>query len=148
MALDLVTAIQDAEAALSRKRQAIQVLLQDVELLEQEIHGLKLAVSRHGGTPTPTATLPGLTEDDHAVWQRLNRSEAVFRMLQKCGQPVGPTDLAKMLKQVGREGDTPNYVAAALAYLNRTNKIRSVGRAQWIPLEPNTNGSSDTEGAG
>jgi hypothetical protein len=67
-------------------------------------------------------------------WSYLNRSEAVERAVKELTELENfatPAAIQDLLAERGRE-DNRDAISAALAYLNRTNKVHSLARAQWI----------------
>jgi hypothetical protein len=78
----------------------------------------------------PSAT-DGQTDGD---WRKLHRTEAVARMLAKAGEPISPSNLSRMLKEVGRDDDGPLEVGKALNHLQKKHRATTVERARWVPV--------------
>jgi hypothetical protein len=77
------------------------------------------------------------TEPTPDSWANLTLAGAVVSALRYVSTPVGPTNIQTILKQHGKEADTPN-ISATLDYLKRKNLVANVGRAQWqvVPTAP------------
>jgi hypothetical protein len=76
-------------------------------------------------------TLTVIPKDD---WSYLNRSEAVERAVQELTLQedfATPARIQELLGTRNRD-DSRDAIGASLAYLNRTNKVHSPARAQWI----------------
>ena len=65
-------------------------------------------------------------------WRTLPRTEAVARMLAKAREPASPSNLSRMLQEVGRRDDTPLAVGKALNHLYRQQRANTVERAKWV----------------
>jgi hypothetical protein len=64
-------------------------------------------------------------------WQTLPRTEAVARMLAEVGEPLSPSELSRMLREVGRD-DPPLAVGKALNHLLHQKRAHTIGRAEWV----------------
>ena len=53
-------------------------------------------------------------------------------MLAEVGEPVSPSNLSRMLQEVGRRDDTPLAVGKALNHLYRKQRANTVERAKWV----------------
>jgi hypothetical protein len=68
-------------------------------------------------------------------WQTMPRTVAVetaIAELSDAADSAGPSDIENFLRNRGR-ADTRDEIGGAVAHLNRTHKIHSVGRAKWVP---------------
>jgi hypothetical protein len=52
-------------------------------------------------------------------------------MLAEVGEPVSPSNLSRMLKEVGRD-DPPLAVGKALDHLQGKQRAKTIGRAMWV----------------
>ena len=140
--MDLEAALADAEEALdqlSDDRAAIDAAMEE---RRAEIVGLRLAIERHrsraqGGATTLdlVAALESSLEKSSShrstlTWRGYSRVDAVEKVLQEIEEPLSPADIAVAFSERGRS-DTANDISASLAYLKRTGRVISVGRAQW-----------------
>jgi hypothetical protein len=88
-------------------------------------------------SPTPTLDL-GIREPETPAddWRDVGRSAAVLmavhELLNDGHAYASPADIEALLRSKGREGDTRDYIGAALAYLNRSGQVDNVGRGQWV----------------
>jgi hypothetical protein len=84
--------------------------------------------------PAPSADRPSSVADGQTGgdWRTLPRTEAVARMLAEVGEPVSPSNLSRMLQEVGRRDDTPLAVGKALNHLYRKQRANTVERAKWV----------------
>ena len=67
-------------------------------------------------------------------WSNLSRSDVVERVVKQLTEEKGfatPAEIESILDSKNR-ADTRDAIGAALAYLNRSHKVHSVKRAQWI----------------
>lgn len=126
--------LADAEAELLR-------LEEQVTGFQAERYGLQLALARRRGQPGPVAlTGPPSDRQDGppwavVPWQDLSRAEAVLELLLQEGGPLSRMTLTERLAEVGRVGDDPDAVSAALAYLRRTGRAERVAAGQWVARE-------------
>lgn len=82
----------------------------------------------------PQMDRPSLVADGqtHGDWRTLPRTEAVARMLTEAGEPLSPSELSRMLQEVGRNDDTPLAVGKALNHLQRKKQATTIGRGKWV----------------
>jgi hypothetical protein len=76
-------------------------------------------------------TASSIAPDD---WSYLNRSEAVERAVKELTEQKGhatPAEIQDLLSRRRRDDDR-TAIGASLAHLNRSKKIHSLTRAQWI----------------
>ena len=130
--MEIVEALSDAEPerdilALERD-QFVGELDKKIATIDEEIKGLKLAISRHNGEG-------GQIEDVRKDWNTLKRSDAVWDILTTTKRGLSPKDIAALLGEVGRD-DEPLDVSQTLQYLKRRGNVRSLGRGKWIVTEP------------
>ena len=125
--------LTDAEAQLVR-------LEEQVNGLQAERYGLQLALARRRDQ-APTADLQGPLRPpqqgaratwETVPWQDMSRAEAVLQLLLEEGGPLSRMGIAERLAEVGRVGDDPDAVSAALAYLRRTGRAERAGAGQWV----------------
>lgn len=67
-------------------------------------------------------------------WSYDSRSDAVQRAVAELTEAKGfatPAEIEQLLKTRARD-DSRDAIGAALAYLNRTNKVYSRARAEWV----------------
>jgi hypothetical protein len=76
----------------------------------------------------PSLVTDGQTRGD---WRTLPRTEAVARMLIEAGEPLSPSELSRMLQEVGRD-DSPLAVGKALDHLRGKRQATTIGRGQWV----------------
>ncbi|MFN2525143.1 MAG: hypothetical protein ABR505_02605 [Actinomycetota bacterium] len=121
----LTDALDNVDHAIHATEMKIQELTARLQALEEERKGLQLALARHQGGKT---IVPKPSDDE---WLKLNRTDAVEKVLIEAGRPLSPTQIATALREKGRD-DTDTYVSAALSYLLRESRVTRIGRAQWI----------------
>jgi hypothetical protein len=142
----------EVEAALQEVLGEVEVLLADAEeqlrRLEEEVaslqaerYGLQLALARRRSEPAPglpvagtggPADVPDRAAWEPVPWPELSRAEAVHQVLLEEPGPVSRGAITDRLAEVGRVGDDPDSVSAALAYLRRTGRARRTGLGQWV----------------
>lgn len=141
--MDLEAAHARAEADLARAERQLNALTRRVEELRTEKTGLELAMARHGGAT------PDRGGDQHPTFgptpgPTLSRTDAILKVLEErtSDEPLAPGAVVEMLRGMGRQGDTPHNVSAALSYLRRHGRVQSQGRGRWVltarPLRPLT----------
>lgn len=121
--MDLEEALDHAKRIardLMEQRAKLDRSLEDVQM---EIDGLQRAVQRHSGRRNNDETATSI--------RGLARTDAIEEVLKRAGRPLGPTEITQALNTRGR-ADRYNAVSAAVAYLGRTGRVHSVGRAQWV----------------
>lgn len=122
-------------------RQECERLEMKLEELQQEEQGYRLALARRFpdvagmsvpvSSPTPSAQA-GLfaLPDDLVTQSRSDAVEAAIRVLTRTASVASPAAIEEFLRSRGRD-DTRDAIGAALAYLNRTDRVKNVGRGQW-----------------
>ena len=120
--MNIGSAIEDAEQRLMSLRQQLAQLEHEIEETEAELRGLKIARRRHEGTPEPK-------EDG---WGEMKRTDAIVRALRELGRPVAPSEAGAFLRDHGRTKDENYLVSASLAHLQKTGRVASQGRGQWV----------------
>jgi hypothetical protein len=143
--MDLQEALEAAlerQRRLQHEREAIDGQLADVEI---EVRGLRMALERferHLGEDEIVRTVNERRTQLATAResQRLSRTDAILNVLRRAGRPMSPTEIQDALHELGRE-DEYNAVSAALAHLAKSERARSIGRAQWVagPESPTTN---------
>lgn len=135
----LDAALAETTAIIEEKRATLRELTDEIELLETERKGLELAIRRRLGRPAVEPTSP--TTPAPVAWTKITRLDAVERVLAQTDRPMSPSEIAARLSALGRQGDTGNYVAAALSHLKRKGLVRKERRGEWIITPPpDTNG--------
>jgi hypothetical protein len=146
--MDLQQALDAAlvrQRRLQNDRDEIDGQLADLAI---EVRGLQMALERHLATEDIERTSEDIqrTRNERAAWielkrksLQLSRTDAILSVLGAAGRPMTPTEIRDALHELGRE-DEYNAVSAALAHLAKSERARSVGRAQWVagPEAPTT----------
>lgn len=114
-------ALKDAEAFLGDKEAQRRDLEEEIERIQAEVRGLELAVARHSQSPVA----------NERPWVSLTRTDAVESVLAEAPGPLGPSEIVEHLTAAGRDDDY-TAVSATLAHLQRTDRVHSVGRGQWV----------------
>ncbi|WP_298944582.1 hypothetical protein [uncultured Microbacterium sp.] len=132
-----------AESRIDAKREELAELERELDLLEQEEQGYRLALTRRF-PETPSEDVPGSMPavneglfplvDDIASQGRSDAVWTAVKMLSRTGSTASPAGIEDFLRERGRD-DSRDAIGAALAYLNRTKRVVRVGRGQWRPLE-------------
>lgn len=137
----LQTVLGDVELLLVDAEDRLRRVEEEVASLQAERYGLQLALARlRGGVvPVPPPPLPALPGDGTvepgwvpASWQELSRAEAVYQVLLEENGALSRGTITERLAEVGRVGDDPDAVSAALAYLRRTGRAERTGLGQWV----------------
>ena len=131
--MDIELAITDAEQRLAALQDEMNALQDEVERTTAELTGLRIAQSRHHGTPEPT---------DDGGWVEMKRTDAITRALQEFDRPVAPSELAALLRDHGRSQDENYLVSASLAHLQKAGRAENLGRGQWVA--PDGEGGQET----
>jgi hypothetical protein len=126
--VDLKTALADARERLNEAQQESHALETKITKLHEEVRGLELALAYHGGVDIEIL-IP--TKNG---WTKMSRTGAVEAMLREMG-PLGPSEIARLLRERGRTKDKPRYVSAAIAYLKKQGVVHSTGYGQWTLSE-------------
>lgn len=131
-------AVKEATALdleLSELRRVIKELGLQKQVLEQvmsELAGTSTAASPTAASPVgDAATQSGPVTD----WGNLSRTHVVEKAVEVLARMNGaatPDSIQEFLQARNRD-DSKDMIGAALAYLNKKTKVRSIGRAQWIP---------------
>jgi hypothetical protein len=144
--VELREALTLAEADLTELVAQRDRLQADIDRVQAEVTGLRVALSRQNGQPfEPEPVDAGglgeevdyapepveVTDEPDPIWTRLTRTDAVLRLLEEDG-PLGPTEIAEMLQERGRSDETPGAVSATLAKLHSHRRVKSLGRALWV----------------
>lgn len=136
--------LNETEAPLAAAEVELHRLQERIRELQAERYGLQLALARRFEEPPevaepaaarpPPGKLPGNELRSEELWNVLSRAEAVERVLEAADRPLNRQEVVTMLEQAGRQGDTPDAVSAALAYLQRIDRATRAGRNQWTLL--------------
>jgi hypothetical protein len=140
----LQAVLGEVEVLLADAEDQLRRLEEHVAGLQAERYGLQLALARReGGGPTgPLPASPALAGSVagggawEVPWPDLSRAEAVHQLLLDEGGPLSRGVLTERLAEVGRVGDDPDSVSAALAYLRRTGRAERTGLGQWVATVP------------
>jgi hypothetical protein len=124
--MNLRAALADTENLLAQKYRERAVVDDEIQQLEAERRGLRLAIKRHDAAPVDPESL-----DELDLWAGLPRTEAVLWLLREVGRPMRPTEIVTKLGQRGRD-DGPKVVSASLTHLQKQGKVRSEGRGEWV----------------
>lgn len=133
--------LAEVEALLADAEEQLRRLEEEVASLQAERYGLQLALARRRSGPAPGMPLggPGRPAEEAGgpawepvPWAELSRAEAVYQVLLEESGPLSRGAITDRLAEVGRVGDDPDSVSAALAYLRRTGRARRAGLGQWL----------------
>jgi hypothetical protein len=133
--------LAEVEALLVDTEEQLRRLEEEVASLQAERYGLQLALARRrsGAAPgMPVGGAGGAADEaggpawEPVPWPQLSRAEAVYQVLLEESGPLGRGAITDRLVEVGRVGDDPDSVSAALAYLRRTGRARRAGLGQWV----------------
>lgn len=155
--MDLRDLIADAQKLYDDASDEVETLLlaitdkrAEMAQLEEELHGLRLAASRHGGLDSDD--LAGISSDavgegpsgnvvplkpEHGAARTahdisaLNRSEAVMHVLSTTNRPLDRQGIQTRLMTFGRIGETADQISLALTNLKRSGRVIKVGNGRW-----------------
>lgn len=152
--LAIRSALQEATAALQETIQRRDEAATEAERLQREVEGLRIALGAYEPEPQTerlfsrvgTALLNGavaLTEAQQRaeVWRDFPRTEAIERVYAEVQKPLHRKELVTQLHRRGRTDDIRD-VSAALAYLKRVGKAKSLGEGRWMVRVPSPASSS------
>lgn len=141
----LLDLLAEADFLLTEAESELRLVEERVKALDAERYGLQLALDRRRGVAT-TAVAPSTmaSSEGHdpapswepAPWPTLSRAEAVLQLLLEEEAPLSRVTITQRLAELGREGDDPDAVSAALAYLRRTGRAERAGPGQWVASGP------------
>ena len=127
--------LADTERRVSELRQRQQVLRE-----EEDMYTLTLTRRFPGeqaglAAVTPESFDSGFDMPIQLDWLAMPRTDAVELAIQEITSNVmvdaaSPGDIENFLRNRGRD-DSREAIGGAIAHLNRTSRIQSVGRAQW-----------------
>lgn len=131
--------IVETEKLLGELKQQHRQLLNEQRVLENVLSRLGVVAEAVpvGPHSERAGDATGVADED---WSRDGRSDAVLRAvvaIAKSGRPATPGDILELLQAHNRAGDTRDYIGASLAYLNKSGRVKNVGRGQWVPVEYN-----------
>jgi hypothetical protein len=139
----LKAVLSEVEVLLGEAEDELRRLEDQVATLQAERYGLQLALARRTGRgPAVASSAPALGGGagegvwEPVLWHDLSRAEAVYQLLLDEGGPLSRGVLTERLAEVGRVGDDPDSVSAALAYLRRTGRAERTGLGQWVARVP------------
>lgn len=134
-----VAARVEAEDKMRDLRRQMDELDVECSQLTQEEQGYRLALARRfpdaaaASTPQQAPRLEvGLfaLQNDIVDQPRSDAVESAIRVLTQDGEPATPAAIEAFLHERGRS-DSRDAIGAALAYLNRTDRVVNVARGQW-----------------
>jgi hypothetical protein len=152
MAIDydtLTELINDARQSREETERELDAALDRVRSLQRRQQELKEEEDAYTATltrrfPDAQSDLPAVSPDSYDLgvdmpvqvdWLAMPRTQAVERAIEEITKqkaaPASPSEIEAWLRNHGRQ-DNRDEVGGALAHLNRTSKIRSEGRAQWV----------------
>jgi hypothetical protein len=128
--MDIDAAVRSYDDLIAEKQKEMDQLVDDIQQLVDERAALRAARDRLDAAPVerPSAA-------DVAMWRKLGRSDAVLRIMHEHDGVMTNTAIVEGLKAKGRQGDTPNYVAATLQHLKKYEQVISRGRGRWSLTE-------------
>jgi hypothetical protein len=151
--MDVTEALEEAQARvedLRRKSNAARdhyiQIERDVKEAEAEAQVLRRIVQRHE-LPAIGQHQPPLPQEIQE-WQGLDRTMAIERILQAAGMALSPKQIARELRDNGRDDDDPHAVSAALAHLKRQGRARQEERGRWVRIDKVTPGEGPAANAG
>lgn len=130
--MEIRTALDRAKADKVEIDQQIEHFVSLRNKLETEIRGLEYALEREAEAPIAEQVRIIGSGAVGGGWVTLTRTAAVLRMLGQHREPVSPRELSRLLTAVGRSGDTPDAVGAALSYLGGKGDVKNEGYGQWV----------------
>lgn len=74
-------------------------------------------------------------------WVRLDRTEAIRRVLAEFGRPVPRKRLVDTLQRRGRIHDDPENVSATLSYMKRIGEVDNPATGTWTLTDKTAEGS-------
>ncbi|MEI5585410.1 MULTISPECIES: hypothetical protein [unclassified Agromyces] len=152
MAITASTLVELIESTIEARHETdkqIQALRRELEGLEvkrdqllQEEQGYRFALARRFpdediDAPNFAAdSAPGSVRrtDDFLKQTRADAVEAAVRSIADERGTASPAAIEEFLRAGGRD-DTRDAIGAALAYLNRTDRVVNVARGQWQPRD-------------
>jgi hypothetical protein len=138
---DANRAYEDAQAELRRAKERVFELSEKSEVFQQERNFFIASFERR----FPDHASPDAISEQHNPqidlfphpwaddWSNETRSDAVehaVREITEKNEYATPAQIEEFLSSKNRE-DTRDAIGATLAYLNKTSKVHSTGRAQW-----------------
>jgi hypothetical protein len=133
-----IAARKDVEKTRNDLRRKLEDLSEEIEALDRDEQGSRLSLARRfpnaeaPGNESAPAERAGLfslgTEFD--AQSRSDAVEAAVRTITREQPTASPAEIELFLRERGRD-DTRDAIGAALAYLNRTDRVTRVSRGQW-----------------
>jgi len=129
--------LDDAADAVRKKEEELEKAQREVERISQERDELRrerdtlAAVARRRFPGTTIQGQQGVSAFED--WADLPRTSAVLEAVRRLTEEspwASPGAIERFLREQGRD-DTRDYVGAALAYLNRNEKVENKGRGRW-----------------
>lgn len=106
--------------------EAIADLDRRMQEMAEERRVLVTVWERMGGRATPSTV--GTSIDNS--WLILGRGEAAVKVLEETGLSMSPSDIAKALREHGRD-DKPSLVSAGLNWAAKQGRAHSPARGLW-----------------
>ncbi len=141
--LELVNDARDARLALERQIAEIEAKVEELhtqrEELEEEEQGYMATLQRRFPQAVPAAQqdddentlLPGfVTKGGVPSMPRTAAVQMAIDVLDEANGHATPAGIEAWLHERGRDDDR-DQIGGAIAHLNRTGKIHSVGRGMW-----------------
>lgn len=141
---DLTAAVAERDQHQAKYREAqsrVTMLVEQYKVLVAvaEQAGVSMDLSSQPDSP-PATPVPDAPRDEAAPeevganeWTTMYRTDAILRVLVEAGRPVGPAEIAGILKSHGRD-DSPHLVSSALVHMKKnTKKAKSAGNGKWLP---------------
>jgi hypothetical protein len=145
---DAERARDSTEAELAEAESTVTTLNQKLMEIREEEKSFRAALARRFPN-ADAAKEPVPTEPDS--WMNVSRTIAVERAIREMNQTfptVSPGDIETCLARHGRDDDR-DEIGGATAYLNKHNRIHSLGRGKWVygpkPGASNDFGSASSE---
>lgn len=126
--------LDEAKVLLDQAVQAAETKAEEAQAevarLRAEQSALEAAITR---VRKGAIAEPGAVQDaERKRWLNMYRTDAIVEMLRLHGEAIGPSAIAKLLRDVGREKDTAELVGAAMEHLKKRGRIRRVGPGRWV----------------
>lgn len=127
--------LAEAEAALEKAESELHDAKDQAERRRREVAGLRRALDAHRSNgfkkKAGEAAVAVLTSvADMPRWKGMARTQAIQEVLEAAGGKLHRKRIVQVLHQKGRMDDIRD-VSAALAYLKRIKKVRSLGDGFW-----------------
>lgn len=139
----LESALNDVREDLDRIEVEWKALGEKRDRAMRERDGLLLALERHTGAPVATNAA---STNEATEWTRMNRSEAVLKVLGEHGEPLSPINITAALRRNGRVKDTSALVSSTLSKLQEQGRAVREGYGAWAVATPQNTSGPDESG--